>query len=236
MNVGILVVGTGNYRHYFPHLYDTIKKKFLKNHPKHFFFFCDFSEPYPPDVTFVKIQKQGFPGDTLFRYHYFCAIEEHLSECDALYYIDVDSFVNMDVGDEILPTDDKPLVAVAHPGFYNNYTPTAPLGTPESRKESTAYVDPSESRPCYWMGGFNGGTKDAFMKMSRVNKDNIDKDMENDIVALWHDESHLNRYLISNQESVMTLLPSYGYPESWDLPHPKKILMLDKNHEEIRKS
>ena len=236
MNVGILVVGTGNYRHYFPHLYDTVKKKFLKEHNKHFFFFCDFPEPYPDDVSLIQIQRQGFPGDTLFRYHYFCAIEHLLKDIDVLYYTDVDSFVNMHVGEEILPTPDKPLVAVAHPGFFNNRTPSAPLGTPETRKESTAYVDPNEGRPCYWMGGFNGGTKEAFMKMSHQNKINIDKDLEKNLVAVWHDESHLNRYLISNQDSVMTMLPSYGYPESWDLPYPKKILMLDKNHEEIRKA
>ena len=235
MNIGMLVVGTGNYRHYFPHLYDTTKKLFLKGHKKHFFFFCDFPEQYPPDVTLVKIERQGFPGDTLFRYHYFCGIQEHLQEMDALYYIDVDSFINEEVGDEILPTDEHPLIAVAHPGFYNNYTPTAPLGTPEDRPESTAYVNPGEKRPCYWMGGFNGGTRQAFMELSMTNKNNIDRDMGNNIVAVWHDESHLNRYLISNQDQVKTLLPAYGYPESWKLPYKKKILMLDKNHEEIRK-
>jgi len=29
--------------------------------------------------------------------------------------------------------------------------------------------------------------------------------------------------------------PSYCYPESWNLPYEKKLLALDKNHQEIRR-
>jgi hypothetical protein len=71
--------------------------------------------------------------------------------------------------------------------------------------------------------------------MSRKIRENIDTDLQKDIIAIWHDESHLNRYLISNQQLTKTLLPSYCYPESWNLPYPKKILALDKDHEAIRK-
>ena len=126
-------------------------------------------------------------------------------------------------------------MATAHPGFYDNYTPSAPLGTPEGRTESTAYIDPSESRPAYWAGGFNGGETSAFLDMAEVIRANIDADFEKQIIAVWHDESHLNRYLVSNQGIVKTLMPSYCYPESWNLPRAKKILALDKDHAAIRK-
>ena len=203
MKVGILNIGTGNYRHYFPALYYTIKKYFLPDHQKQFFFFCDFPEKYPDDVMFLQIERKGFPGDTLLRYHYFSAAEKYIRESgvEVLYYLDVDMLINDIVGDEILPSESHGLVATAHPGFFNNHTPTAPLGTPETRVESTAYVS----------------------------------DMQKNLIAVWHDESHLNRYLISHQDKVKTLLPSYCYPESWNLPYPKKILALDKDHEAIRK-
>jgi histo-blood group ABO system transferase len=237
MKIGILNIGTGNYRHYFPSLYYTIKKYFLPDHEKHFFFFCDFPEKYPDDVSFLHIERKGFPGDTLLRYHYFSMAEKYIVESgvDVLYYLDVDMLINDFIGDEVLPTKSQPLIATAHPGFYNNYTPTAPLGTPETRVSSTAYVDGREPRPCYWAGGFNGGTTEEFLKMSRKIRENIDTDLQKDIIAIWHDESHLNRYLISNQQLTKTLLPSYCYPESWNLPYPKKILALDKDHEAIRK-
>ena len=235
MKIGILNIATGNYRHYFPNLYYTMKKRFLPDHEKHFFYFTDFPENFPADVNVITIERKGFPGDTLYRYHYFDAIKPHLEKMDVLYYIDVDAFVNLSVGDEILPKPGKPLVGVAHPGFYNNHTPDAPLGTPETRPESTAYIDPQEPRPCYWMGGFNGGTSKEFLKMSSTIKNNIDADEKNDIVAVWHDESHLNRYFTTEVHKVQSMVPAYGYPESWNIPYARKILMLDKDHEEIRK-
>jgi len=237
MKIGILNIGTGNYRHYFPALYYTIKKYFLPNHDKHFFFFCDFPEKYPDDVTFLQIERKGFPGDTLLRYHYFTAAKKHIQDSgvDVLYYLDVDMLINDIVGDEILPSESQGLVATAHPGFFNSYTPSAPLGTPETRMASTAYVSNTEGRPCYWAGGFNGGKREEFLEMSQQIRDNVDTDLQKDIIAIWHDESHLNRYLITHQDKVKTLLPSYCYPESWSLPYPKKILALDKDHEAIRK-
>ena len=208
----------------------------MQEHEKTFFYFTDFPEDFPKDVFQFKIERKGFPGDTLLRYHYFAAAKEMLSQVDVLYYLDVDMLIVDQVGNEILPTAEKSLIGTAHPGFYNNYTPSAPLGSPESRKESTAYIDASEHRPCYWAGGFNGGTSAEFLRMSETIRDNIDADYNRDLIALWHDESHLNRYLVSNQEQVKTLLPSYCYPESWSLDYPKKILALDKDHERIRNS
>jgi len=234
MKVGILNIATGNYRHYFPALYYTIKKYFLPDHEKTFFYFTDFPEKFPDDVCQFQIARQGFPGDSLLRYHYFSSAKDALSQVDVLYYLDVDMLVVDWVGDNILP-DSGGLVATAHPGFYDNYTPSAPLGTPEGRTESTAYIDPSESRPAYWAGGFNGGETSAFLDMAEVIRANIDADFEKQIIAVWHDESHLNRYLVSNQGIVKTLMPSYCYPESWNLPRAKKILALDKDHAAIRK-
>ena len=235
MNVGILNIATGNYRHYFPALYYTIKKHFLPEHEKTFFYFTDYPEQFPDDVCQFQIERQGFPGDTLLRYHYFTAAKEQLSQVDVLYYLDVDMLIVDRVSNDILPAAGG-LIATAHPGFYNNYTPTAPLGTPETRIQSTAYIAPEEVRPCYWAGGFNGGDSRAFLKMAAAIKHNIDEDYDkNRLIAVWHDESHLNRYLVSNQDIVKTLLPTYCYPESWDLPYDKKILALDKDHDSIRK-
>ena len=50
MRIGILNIATGNYRHYFPVLYYTIKKHFLQDHEKVFFYFTDFPEKFPKDV------------------------------------------------------------------------------------------------------------------------------------------------------------------------------------------
>ena len=62
---------------------------------------------------------------------------------------------------------------------------------------------------------------------------NIYTDLGKNIIAVWHDESHLNRYFVDHKPTVI-LSPSYCYPESWKLPYKKRLLALDKNHAAIR--
>lgn len=53
-------------------------------------------------------------------------------------------------------------------------------------------------------------------------------------MAVWHDESHWNRYCIDHKPTTI-LSPSYCYPESWNLPYKKRLLALDKDHIAYRK-
>lgn len=65
--------------------------------------------------------------------------------------------------------------------------------------------------------------------MCKELKNNIDEDLSKDIIAIWHDESHLNAYLYHLEESEFYLLsPEYLYPEVWKLLFKKKILIRDK--------
>lgn len=78
--------------------------------------------------------------------------------------------------------------------------------------------------------------------MAEVLADRVTKDLDNGVIALWHDESQMNRYLIDNPPTL-SLEPSYCYPEP-ALKNPEgwivtkyynpKILALDKNHSEYR--
>ena len=52
--------------------------------------------------------------------------------------------------------------------------------------------------------------------------------MAKGVIALWHDESQLNRYIIG-RDDVKILPPCYGYPEGWDLPYEPVMLIRDKS-------
>lgn len=69
----------------------------------------------------------------------------------------------------------------------------------ENNRASLAYVKPI-SRRRYIHGAIWGGPKSDFIKMCEELDRNIDHDLENGIIALWHDESHINRYLSSNRK------------------------------------
>ena len=224
--VGLLVIATGKYDQFIPVLYKSMKKYFLTNHDVTMFVFTDQEIPNKDGLVSFPHIHEPWPNPTLKRYHVFDKYREELLKMDYLYYCDADMRFVSEVGDEVLPSSESNLIATEHPGFYGGRR-----GTYETRAESTAYVSDNEGE-CYFAGGFNGGTAEAFLKMSAVIKERVDKDLEKGIVAIWHDESQMNRYLIDNKPSVLN--PSYCYPESWDLPFEKKLLALDKNHSEIR--
>ena len=60
--------------------------------------------------------------------------------------------------------------------------------------------------------------------------------MSNDVIAEWHDESHLNYFMIKNTKLFKFLIPDYCYPENYyeKIPGEPKILALDKKHHSIR--
>lgn len=233
MKIGLVVIATGKYTQFIPPLYKSVQKHFMKGHEVKIFVFTDGRVPENDNIIRIEQEHLGWPGATLKRYHIFDNNKDVLSEMDCLYYCDADMRFVSDVGDEILPeTDilsnggDNGLVGTEHPGYHGDRR-----GTYETNTESTAYVAPNEGRH-YFAGGFNGGTSEAFLKMSAHIRDCVDKDLEKDIIAVWHDESQMNRYFIDNPPKMLS--PSYCYPENWNIPFEKKLLALDKNHSEIR--
>jgi histo-blood group ABO system transferase len=223
MNVGIIIIATHKYIRFVPQLYQSIKDNFLKNHNVSVFVLTDQPE-VPNGCIKVPFPHRPWPYSTLMRFHGFTDNQQYFNGQDYLYYIDADTRV-INVGDEVLGD----LVGTVHPGWYNR----RPVDLCYDRNPvSKAYVKPGDGRH-YYFGTFFGGKASEFMKMSHTLRNNVEEDLSKNTIALWHDESHMNRYFIDNPPTI-SLHPGYGYPESWRLPFDKHILALDKNHEEIR--
>ena len=67
--------------------------------------------------------------------------------------------------------------------------------TPECHCQSRAYLAASAARLCYFAGGFLGGRTPEFVHLARAIRAAVDADDARELVAVWHDESHLNKYL-----------------------------------------
>lgn len=233
MKTGLLVIATGEKYHKFVRpLLESAEKYFVRHTP---ILFTDSQENYPADI--VRIEDEGFPNATLHRYHIFYRNAAKLIEYDQLFYVDVDMlFVNPVEEAEIFS---KGITATLHPGFVvgrfdeatQGWVSTA--GTPERRKESTAYIAGNKSHT-YFCGGFNGGDAKTFLRMTDMIRQNIDIDTGRGLTAIWHDESHINKYL-NDTKPAKILTPSYCYPENYDggygwtpETYPPILLALDK--------
>lgn len=221
--IGLLLIATGKYDVFVKPLIESAEKWFMKDHDVTYFLFTDSGLNFD-SIKILKTyhEHQPFPLPTLLRYNTFAKNESLFRDMDYLFYSDVDMLFVNKVGDEIL--SDR--VFTQHPGYYGK------RGTPETNSNSLAYVASNEKMQ-YFAGGFNGGSKDEFIKMAKKIDQNIQKDLENNIIAVWHDESHLNRYAIDNPPTKI-LSPSYCYGESMNIPFKKRLVALDKNHNEVR--
>lgn len=192
------------------------------------FLFTDSPEDY--GVTQFPHENLGYPLATLKRYHTFLTQRERLSKFDYVFYIDIDALFVSPVGPEIFGSG---ITATKHQAYHRGGYDL------EENKQSTAYL-PSVRQ--YFCGGFNGGTSVSFLRMAEVIARNVDVDLANGVVAKWHDESHLNKYLEENPPSRV-LDHGYCYSEgsaacrayypkqwgcAWGNDVTPKILALDK--------
>jgi len=90
-------------------------------------------------------------------------------------------------------------------------------GAYETDKRSEAYFDVSkELPPIYWQGCFWGGKVPAALAMIDELEARVNRDLENDIVAVWHDETQINKYFLERTGDVHTFGPEFAFPEVFE--------------------
>ncbi len=234
-NIGLLIVATGRYIDFVPPLLKSAEKYFCPNHTVTYFVFTDGIIKCSPEISkkIVRIEQKrlGWPQDTLMRFSMYHAHREKFAKMDYLFATDADMLFENSVGDEILSDG----VGTQHPGYVGR------RGTYESRPISTAYVKKTEGS-IYFAGGFNGGRREGFLRMIEAISKNIDADLKKNIIAVWHDESHVNRYFVDNPPTKV-LSPSYCYPDNdthykrdiWEERYTRRLVALDKTHALLRR-
>lgn len=225
MKTGLLIIATNKYISFLDDLIDSADNFFLKDNDVEYFIFTNHESinvKSDRKLNLIHVDHKEWPWMTLGRYKIFSENCDALDGFDYLFYCDADMVFCDHVGPEIL--SDR--VATQHPGLYGS------RGTPETNPKSLACVHAFEMMQ-YFAGGFNGGSKNEYLKMSKELSSNIDKDFNNGIIAIWHDESHMNRYFVSNPPTTI-LDPGYCYGESLRPPFHPRLIALDKNHKEIR--
>lgn len=227
LNIGVIIIATNKYIDFVNPLVNSINKNFLTNHGVVIYLFTNDKkyERNADNVVVIYIEHEAFPLITLKRYNIIYNHKEILKNNDYLFYIDADTLVVNKIGDEILGD----LVATLHPGYLGT------VGTPERRAISEAYI-PEGSKNQYFCGAFNGGKKDTYLNMCLLISQRVNRDLNNNVIAIWWDESHWNKFLYMFYQPDKILPPSYAFTFDFNLPEELecKILLLSKNHKEYQ--
>ncbi|XP_054987791.1 N-acetyllactosaminide alpha-1,3-galactosyltransferase-like [Sorex araneus] len=135
-------------------------------------------------------------------------LSEHIAahiqhEVDFLFCMDVDLVFQKDYGPETLGES----VAQIHAYWYNRN----PALWPYDRSGRSAASMTSGEGDFYYHAAVFGGTPQRVLHLTRTCAQGILKDKQNHVEAVWHDESHLNKYFFLHKPSKL-LSPEY----CWD--------------------
>jgi len=190
---------------------------------------------FPDNLVTVKISHEPWPFPTLKRFEYIVKNSEQIKALNVL-YIDADmifqDYFDFNHFTQILEKEE--LLLVKHPGYFRprgyerlHFYFTNPLqflrdfllilkhgslGSWEKNPKSSAYVE-RKFRKVYFCGGIWMGQRNAVLEMSQQLSRNINSDLQESVIAIFHDESHLNRYAVDKNHA--TLDPSYCFEPTY---------------------
>jgi hypothetical protein len=243
MKLGIMTIATNRYIHYFESLVDSFLEIYPNGDDVEWFLFTDqteeaarqVSERKKIKITVIPIQGYLFPQATLYRYAIYNLHQDKL-DSEVLMHLDADMLIkSKDFLPSIFSPDTSHKVSlVSHPGFYRSKgfvllkfyflnpkylardlvlkVKMGSLGSWETNKDSLAYVRRSD-RKNYVCGGIWFGPNVLIKEMSGTLAIRVNQDESRNIMAKWHDESHLNHF--AAQSDVNVLSPELCFDPSY---------------------
>jgi histo-blood group ABO system transferase len=168
------------------------------------------------------------------------AKHQALITADLVLFLDADMELADTVGPGLTPHRwPNGIALVLHPGFFapsqrglrSLYSRmrqrVRARGSWETRPESLAYL-PDEDQRFYVCGGVWMGRRAEVIALCALMDERIREDEANGIVAVWHDESHLNWWAATHNRQLLP--PEYcyadGYPNLTGLR--RRIVAIEK--------
>ncbi len=220
LTIGVLYISTGRYRVFWPGFYESWKRMFFPESKRKIFIFSDSPLEYFIEsgkvedssiLVYTHIENKPWPYVILLRYQLFVRYAVLWKDCDYIFYINGDYVFYKRIGAEILPTEEESGLVVAE---HQKSLELKPEEYPYERNpQSTAFIPVGEGEH-YFAGGFNGGRSADFLRLSREIDEATQRDLDNGIIAVWHDESQLNARLLNRKVKVLS--PWYVWPSYWN--------------------
>lgn len=239
--IAIFSIFTGNYSVFYKQFAKSIEFDFLPDCDKHFFICADKKlknvRCARDKVTQYIIDDMPFPYITLLRYKIFNEqINDAINDYDYVFFLNSNARCSTQItcSDINLEND---YTFTLHDTHFNESVDEKPF---ERNTISTACFSNSWVNPEYVGGRFFGAKPNKFKEMFLALEKNVEIDLENDFISVWHDESHLNWYYNTHKENLSHNLLSVNYHVQEQHNHrecftDKKIWYVDKNKRRYKK-
>jgi len=226
--IAILYVCIGRYSILWNDFYLSAEEFLFPGYKKTYFVFSDdeiLLNSEIENVHFIKQDNLGWPGNVLYRYHFFKKIEKKLENMDFIFFFNGNYiFVKPIEIEELLPNEngDYWTTLVWH---INEQKTDINNFTYERNPESKAFVPFGEGKR-YFQSGFYASNSENFWDLVHTCSRWTDEDLVKGIVTIWHDESYFNKYMLNKNPKILST--EYGKPEQWKYPLDAKAILRNK--------
>lgn len=233
MKLVVIFIGTGQYLNFLPSWYESCERNLVPTVEKKYFVFTDGEMSYVPDNVSVFEQKHlPWPYITLLRFDTILKAKNQLLEFDYVLFLDADTLIVSEIGEKDIFTGKK-YIGVHHPCHFMNMPPHDKFpGAFETDSRSLAAVSEENDTSVYFQGCVWGGKVPYVVEMIEELNSRTQIDLNNDVIALWHDESQMNKFFSERRDDVHVLGPEYAYPETFSsyCNFEPKIVHLEKDN------
>lgn len=232
-SVAILYIATGRYTVFWEYFYKSAEQYLLPDCDKHYILFTDDealierSKEQNHNVTPIMQEPLEWPFSTLMRFKFFLDAEDLIKQHDFVFFFNANTeIIKVISQQDLLPLKpNENLTLCLQPHMFHRKPKKF---TYDRNPKSKAYIPYNEGK-YYFTGALNGGKTETYLELCHTLYNNTLSDLDNDIIALWHDESHLNKFALNRND--IKILPPYftrGEHEYWK--KESKLMFSNKSH------
>ncbi len=214
MKIDIVYIAIGEYEQFWDIFYPSCQTFFCVDAEKNYELFTDsqrlFNLNYP-NVTVHKVPDKGFIINVSSKSKFMLSIERQLQQYDYIFYLNGNfRFLSPIWSKEVISeTNNFKFTALSFDELLKRKTSEYPY---DRNPKCGAYIPPNIGKR-YYQGGFFGGSFTEMMNFNRWASRKIEKDLKKGIIARFHDESYLNKYLIDKTPHIINNKYAY-YPQT----------------------
>ena len=231
--IGIYYIATGIYKNNFKSFFDSLNN-FFEGYIKKIILLSDGLDEYinynvnEISIEHHHIDDYPWPIVALFRFHYLL---KYKTNCDYIFFFNSNSIIQSNK--RIYWFDENKINVTKHFFYKSGILTTYELMLPsDDNPNSTSYI--GNINYIYCQSGFFGGPSDKIYQMCEEIQKMINIDLNNNIIAKWHDETYFNKWLyIKNYDSSLINITDVFYNKTFDKEQPSNFVYLEYKEENL---